>query len=269
MPRPLFVLQDIVTSNDSEVRAKIHDLLNGSEPLVEECLDIFSLVLNEIKKMDRAPELDRELSVLGVRVYNDAKAIFTLINNGYILQAKMIDRDMLETRVLADYFVHNKEKVKEWRKAKTIKERRNFAISKIKEHTPKGKEWKDLFDNFSGYLHPNKLGVVVYAMEKEYFGFNLYLGGIFNPAAIGNEFQLAFALLRNIVGSYIEWYGDKLKLPKEIDGRFERLNCATDVFREKLEKKVKTLEAEFRKEIDEKRLSRDEIIATWGILDEM
>ena len=91
MPRPLFILQDIVTSNDSEVKAKIHELLNGSEPLTEECLDIFSSILNEIKKIDRAPDLDRVLSVLGVRVYNDAKAIFTLINNGYILQTKLME----------------------------------------------------------------------------------------------------------------------------------------------------------------------------------
>lgn len=267
MPRPLFVLQDIVMSSDSEVKSQINELLDGSEPLIHDCLDIFSSVLNEVKKIDRAPALDRELSVLGVRVYNDAKAIFTLINNGYILQSMMIERDMVEIRVLADYFIHNKEKVKEWTKAKTIEERLNFAITKVKEHTPEGKGWKEVFDHLSKYLHPNKLGFVVYAREKEYFGYNLYLGGIFSPAAIGNEFQLAFALLRNIVGSYIEWYGDKLKLPQEISERFEKLNSATDIFCEILEKKVKTLETEFRKEIDKKRLSRDQVIETWRILD--
>lgn len=269
MPRPLLALQDIVISSDSEVRAQIHELLNGSEPLIEECLDILSSILNEMKKIDRPLELDTELSVLGVRVYNDAKAIFTLINSGYILQSMMMERDLVEIRVLADYFIHNEEKVKEWRKAKTIKERRLFEISKIKEHTPEGKEWKEVFDHFSGYLHPNNLGSVVYAKEKEYFGYNLYLGGIFNPAAIGNEFQLALALLLNIVGSYIEWYGDKLKLPQEISERFEKLNSATDIFCKKLEKKAKTLETEFRKEIDKKRLSRDQIIETWRILDKM
>lgn len=269
MPRPLLALQDIVISNDSEVRAQIHELLNGSEPLIEKCLDILSSVLNEVKKIDRAPELDKELSVLGVRVYNDAKAIFMLINNGYILQSMMIERDMVEIRVLADYFIHNEGKVEEWRKAKTIKERRLFEINRIKDHTPEGKEWKDLFDHFSGYLHPNNLGSVVYAREKEYFGYNLYLGGIFTPNAIKNEFQIALALLSNIVGSYIEWYGDKLKLPKEIGERFEKLNSATDVFCRKLAKKAKTLETEFRKEIDRKRLSREQIIETWRILDQM
>lgn len=268
MPRPLFVLQDIVMSNDSEVKAQIHELLDGCKPLIDECLDIFSSVLNEVEKIDRAPELDKELSVLGVRVYNDAKAIFMLINSGYILQSMMVERDMVEIRVLTDYFVHNEEKIREWRKAKTAKERRFFEISRIKEHTPEGKEWKDLFDHFSGYLHPNNLGGVVYAMEKEYFGYNLYLGGIFNPAAIGHEFQIAFMLLRNIVGSYVEWYSKKLKLPKEISERFEKLNSATDNFCEKLKEKIKILKAEFRKEIDEKRLSRDEIIETWRILDQ-
>lgn len=268
MPRPLLALQDIVISNDSEVKAQIHELLNGSEPLIEECLDILSLVLNEVKKIDKAPKLDKELSVLGVRVYNDAKAIFMLINNGYILQSMMIERDMVEVRVLTDYFVHNEEKVEQWRKAKTIKERRLFEISRIKEHTPEGKAWKEVFDHFSGYLHPNNLGGVVYAREKEYFGYNLYLGGIFTPAAIKNEFELAFSLLRNIVGSYIEWYSEKLKLSEALKERFEKLNSATDAFCKKLEKEAKTLEAEFRKEIDEKRLSRDEIIETWRILDE-
>jgi hypothetical protein len=256
-------------SNDFEIKAQIHELLDGSEPLIEECLSIFSSILNEMKFIDRAAELDTELSVLGVRVFNDAKAIFTLINNGYILQSMMIERDMVEIRVLADYFVHNEEKVKEWRKAKTIEERLLFAINKIKEHTPEGKGWKKVFDHLSKYLHPNKFGSVVYASEKEYFGYNLYLGGIFNPAAIGNEFQLAFALLRNIVGSYIEWYGDKLKLPQEISERFERLNSTTDIFCKELEKKVKALETQFRKGIDEKRLSRDQIIETWRILDKM
>lgn len=269
MPRPLLALQDIVISNDSEVRAQIHRLLDGSEPLIEECLDILSLILNEMKKIDRAPDLDVELSVLGVRVYNDAKAISTLINNGYILQSMMIERDMVEIRVLADYFIRNEEKVKEWRKAKTIEERLLFAINRIKEHTPEGKGWKKVFDHLSGYLHPNKLGSVVYAKEKEYFGYNLYLGGIFTPAAIKNEFELAFSLLSNIVGSYIELYSDKLKLPKEISERFEKNDSATDAFCKKLEQKVKTLEAEFRKQIDEKRLSRDEIMETWRILDEM
>lgn len=269
MPRPLFVFQDIVTSNDSEVKGQIYELLNGSEPLIKECLDIFSSVLNEMKMIDRAPALDRELSVLGVRVYNDTKAIFMLINNGYILQSMMMERDMVEIRVLADYFVHNEEKVEEWKKAKTIEERLNFAISKIKEHTPEGRGWKEVFDHLSKYLHPNKLGFVVYAMEKEYFGYNLYLGGIFNPAAIGYEFQHALMLLRNIVGSYIEWYSKKLKLPQEINERFEKLTFATDVFCEKLEKKIKTLQAEFRKEIDKKRLSKDQIIETWRILDKM
>jgi len=66
---------------------------------------------------------------------------------------------------------------------------------------------------------------------------------------------------------YIEWYGDKLKLPQEISERFEKLNSATDIFCEILEKKVKTLETEFRKEIDKKRLSRDQVIETWRILD--
>jgi hypothetical protein len=269
MPRPLFVLQDIVLSNDSEVKAKIHKLLDGSEPLIQECLDIFSLILNEVKKIDMASELDRELSVLGVRVYNDAKAIFMLINNGYILQSMMIERDMVEIRVLTSYFVHNEEKVEEWRKARTIKERRRFEISKIKEHTPEGKEWKELFDHFSGYLHPNNLGGVVYAREKEYFGYNLYLGGIFTPSAIRHEFQIAFSLLSNIVGSYIDWYGDRLKFPKEISERFEKVNSASDIFCGELNKKTDILEAEFRKQIDEKRLSRDQIIETWRILDQM
>lgn len=269
MPRPLLTLQDIIISNDSEVRAQIHELLNGSEPFIEECLDILSSILNEMKKIDRANELDTELSVLGVRVYNDAKAIFALINNGYILQSMMIERDMVEIRVLADYFVHNEEKVKEWRKAKTIKERRLFEISKIKEHMSKGEELKYVFDNLSKYLHPTNLGSVVYAREKEYFGYNLYLGGIFSPVVIANEFELASMLLRDIVGSYIEWYCDKCKLPKEISERFEKISSATDVFCRKLKKKAKNLEAEFRKEIDEKRLSRDEIIETWRILDQM
>ncbi len=106
-------------------------------------------------------------------------------------------------------------------------------------------------------------------MEKEYFGYNLYLGGIFNPAAIANEFQIAFMLLRNIVGSYIEWYSEKLQLPGEISERFEKINSVTDVFCKNLEKKAKTLKAKFRKKIDEKRLSRDEIIEAWRILDQM
>lgn len=268
MPRPLFVLQDIVMSDDSEVKTKIHGLLDGSEPLVEECLDIFSLLLNEIKKIDRAPDLDKELSVLGVRIYNDAKAIFTLIDCGYILQLMMIERDMVETRVLIHYFVHNEEKVGEWRKAKTITERRLFEINRIKKHVPEGEEWKDLFNHFSGYLHPNNLGSVVYARPKEYFGYNLYLGGIFSPVAISGEFQIASMLLRDVVGSYIEWYGDKLQLPKEISERFEQNESAIDVFCKELQKKAETLEAEFRKEIDGTRLSRDEIIETWRILDE-
>jgi hypothetical protein len=178
MTRPLKILKGIVEQDPSFTRSKVNELLGENVKIAEEALRQLAVCLRILLEKDRASAADQSIVDLGVRFWNDIRAANLLIYEGFILHAIMMERDAIETRVVAEYLHKYPEDAVAWQKAKTKKERHRFSINELKDKVEDGKDWKDMWDDLSSYIHPNRLALPAYSSGRPYFGHNLYLGGL-------------------------------------------------------------------------------------------
>ena len=223
MPRPLKILKGIVEQDTSVTRSKINELLGETVALAEEALRQLSTCLRLLLEKDRATKADQSIIDLGVRFWNDIRAANILIYEGLNLHAMMMERDAIETRVVAEYLHTYPQDAEAWRKAKTYKERRRFGISELKDKVKDGEKWKDIWDSWSSYIYPNHWALPAYSSSRPYFGHNVYLGGFYDPVPIATQFQMQLAVCINFLGGIMSWYKDDLPFPPELPRKIKLL----------------------------------------------
>ncbi len=81
------------------------------------------------------PQDDDELTVqtLGIRLFNDIATSLKMLLSGYYQVAFSIQRDILETGFLLDYFSIDRSKIQEWKHCSHEERRKQFAPAKVRK----------------------------------------------------------------------------------------------------------------------------------------
>src|SRR3990172_3147102 len=109
MPRQLKILKGLAQEEPNITREKIDVLLGDAVTTAEEALSKLSTCFYLILDKDRANAADQSIFDLGVRFWNNTKAVYLLTNEGLILNAVMVQRDCIEIMIVAEYLHKNPE----------------------------------------------------------------------------------------------------------------------------------------------------------------
>ncbi len=267
MPRPLKILKGIIEQDPTVTRDKINELLGETVLIAEEVLKHLSTCLHLLLNKGQDDKATPHIFDLGIRFWNDFRAANILINEGLILPAMMMGRDAIETRVVAEYLYRHPQDAEAWRKAQTLKERRCFGINELKDKVKDGKHWKSIWDVWSSYIHPNSLAASTYGRMRPFFGYNLYLGGFYDPGPIAGAFGIQLAICINFLESFMSWYKDDLPFPSELSRKIEVLDETYHIQIKKLEERADSEQQEIDDKIERTRLSKEEITKVFKFLD--
>jgi hypothetical protein len=98
----------------------------NSDPQLRDQLIILQESLNLVFDLTKSykNQSDDELTIqyIGIRLFNSIAVSLKLMLSGYYQSSAIIQRDILETGFLLDYFLSNQDKIKVWKKS-TNKER--------------------------------------------------------------------------------------------------------------------------------------------------
>jgi hypothetical protein len=269
MPRPLKILKGIIEQDPSVTRSKVNKLLGETVETAEEALKQLSSCLHLLLEKDRASKADQSIVDLGVRFWNDIRVANSLMYEGFILHAIMMKRDAIETRVIAEYLHKYPGDAAAWQKAKTKRERYRFSINELKDKVEDGKGWKELWDDLSSYIHPNRTAVPVYSSRRPYFGHNLCLGGLYDPMPAAIFFLIQLGICINFLDDIHNWYKDDLPFPKELAREIELLEEKYDDQTNKLQKRADAEHKQMKDELEKTRLSAEEIVKFFKFLDSL
>lgn len=267
MPRPLKILKNIAEEDPSATHNKINELLGETTAISEEIFRHLATCLRLLINKDGASVADQDIVDLGVRLWNDIRAANMLVRRGLYLSAMMMERDAIETIVVAEYLHNYPQDAELWRKAETISERRRFSIHRLRDKVEDGKDWKDTWDWLSSFIHPNCLATPVYGASKEFFGHNLYIGGFYQPGSIVTCWGIQLALCFHFLQSFISWYKDELPFPPEMQGGIEALEEAYHDKTDKLKERAYSEQKDIHRKIEATRFSREEVIKVFKFLD--
>ena len=267
MPRPLKIYKNIVEEDTSAIQVKISALLGETIALGEELFRLLASCLNVLIQKDKASTADICIVDLGVRLWNDMRAANILIQRGLYLPAMMIERDGIETVVVAEYLHKKPQNAEDWRKAESLKERRRFGIHELQNEVKDGQEWKHVWDWLSSYIHPNCLASPVYGATKEYYGHNLYLDGFYQPGSAGTFQHMQLSICHHFVQNLWDWYKDELPFPSEMQTILAELEIKYKDQTDKLKGRTRSEQKEMSDRMKETRLTHTEIIQMFKYLD--
>lgn len=267
MPRPLKILKGIVEEDPTVTSDKISNLLGETTAISEGALTHLATCLSLLLEKDRASKADQSIVDLGVRFWNDTIAANILIRQGLILNAMMMERDAIETRVVAEYLHEYPRDAEAWQKAETYKERRRFGINELKDKVEDGEALKDIWDWLSSYIHPNDKARSAYSKSRPFFGHNLYLGGLYDPVPTATLFSTQLGTCINFLDTIYNWYKDDLPFNAELPRKIEVLEEAYHKQKGKLKERADSEHQKMKGEIEKTRLSKEEIVKLFKFLD--
>jgi len=109
----------------------------NAEPQLKDHLGIFYDSLNLIFDLtiNFGNPNDDELTIqyIGIRLFNDAVASFKLMLAGYYQISFNIQRDILETGFLLDYFTSYPEKIQHWKQCSNSQRQKFYTPAKVRE----------------------------------------------------------------------------------------------------------------------------------------
>ncbi|GAG04318.1 unnamed protein product, partial [marine sediment metagenome] len=183
------------------------------------------------------------------------------------LNAMMMERDAIETRVLAEYLYKNQQEARVWWEAESKRERKQFAFFKLVEGVENGHTWEELWNIVSMYIHPTSRATPAYSGIKRNFGYKLHLRGFYAPLPIAFSFNEAIEICLEFTDSFMHWFKEDLPFPSELSKNLEMLVQAYDDQSKKLMERARLEQQKIDGEIEATRLSKEQIIQLWGLLD--
>lgn len=121
---------------EEEIRTKSLLEIN-TEPELKDHLRIFYDSLNLLFNItiDYENPNDDELTIqyIGIRLFNDAVASFKLTLAGYYQISFSIQRDIVETGFLLDYFISYPDKIRHWKQCSNYQRQKFYAPAKIRK----------------------------------------------------------------------------------------------------------------------------------------
>ncbi|MCJ7655872.1 MAG: hypothetical protein MUO97_11370 [Dehalococcoidia bacterium] len=284
MPRPLYIFKSVVEEDSSVTHKKIGNLLGEIVNVSDKAHKCLAQCIQLLTKKDRAStadihrvdihrvdihRVDIHTVDLGVRVWNDLKVASELTRNGFYLQSMMLLRDAVETRAMAEYLHSLPNKAEAWWKAKEKQERLCFSMKTIKGNIEEGQKWYDIWDWLSSHIHPTSKATAVYATDKPYYGHYLFLGGFYDPGSVEFTYTLQLDLCIEFLGKMMNLYKNEPefadKLSRDIDSLKSEYHIQASYLKERAESENK----EVVDKVVSTRLSRDEIIQAFKLLDRL
>lgn len=144
-------------------------------------LDVF------VRQQSEATDDGRAVQHLGIRVFNGFAAAWKLMSTGYFQKAGLIQRDLVETIYLVNFFYIYPEKIAIWRMAERKQLLNDFGPGQIRKaldaHTGKGKSRREaIYQKFSMLAaHPSKSG---FEMLRPKGGDGAVIGPFMDPTAL-------------------------------------------------------------------------------------
>jgi hypothetical protein len=267
MPRPLYILKNVIEEDSKMTREKIDNLLGELRNVSDKAYKCLAQCIRLLTKKDRASKVDIHTVDLGVRVWNDLKVTSELAKNGFYLQAMMVVRDAIEAMALAEYLHSFPNETEAWWKAETKKERLRFSINNIKGKIEDGQEWKDIWDWLSSYIHTNSKATPVYGANKPYYGHNLFLGGFYYPESVELIYRLQLLLCIEFLKRMINWYKNELDFTDKLLKGVDSLKGEYDIQVNYVKGRVESENKEIVDKVVSTRLSKDKVIELFKFLD--
>ena len=150
---------ELLFKEEEDIRVKSILYINSIESLKDHLLLIHdSLNILFDLTIHFRPESDDEKTVqpLGIRLFNSTVCSLKLLLSGYYQISVSIQRDILETGFLLDYFLSNPAKISEWKHSNSTERYREFKPANIRK----------ALDNRDGFT--NKKRKNIYQMMCEY-----------------------------------------------------------------------------------------------------
>lgn len=129
--------------------------------LTERAMDLIDVFVRQQVESD---DNGRAIQHLGIRIFNGLATAWKLMASGYYQKAGLIQRDLIETIYLVNYFHIHPEALPTWRSADRKQLQREFGPAAIRkaldDHSGRGKSKREeiyyKFSNLAG--HPTKAG---------------------------------------------------------------------------------------------------------------
>lgn len=157
-----------IHKNEEELRTQSILQINADSKLKDQ-FDIIHKSLNLVfdlttaYKHESADELT--LQYLGIRLFNSTVTSIKLLLAGYYQSSVVLQRDILETGFLLDFFLSSKEKIVEWRESSSRDRQRRFNPAVIRKAL-------DERDGFEGRKREEVYKLMCeYATHPSYQGF--------------------------------------------------------------------------------------------------
>jgi hypothetical protein len=267
MPRPLYILKNVMEEDSAVTREKIANLIGELQNVSDKAYEYLAQYIRLLTKKDRANRVDRHTVDLGVRIWNDLKLTSELTKNGFYLQAMMVVRDAIEAMALTEYLHSFPNDALAWWKAETKKERLRFSINNIKDKIEDGQEWKDIWDWLSLYIHTNSKATPVYGADKPYYGHNLFLGGFYYPESVEFLFRLQLLLCIEFLKRMMNWYKNEPEFTSKLLMDTDSLEGEYDIQVNYFKGRVESESKEVVGKVISTRLSKDKVIELFRLLD--
>ncbi|KAA2237645.1 hypothetical protein [Salinarimonas soli] len=180
---------ELLHAGEEEIRASARTVIQGSEGL-RLCSVFIAEAMNVCMAFAKQHEgrHDDELTIqlLGIRLFNASSASLKMLLSGYYQVAASIQRDILETAFLLDYFQTRPDQVRRWRECSEADRKKEFSPFKIRVALDerdgfKEKKRADAYEMFCSLAaHPTVIGFSLLRKTGE----NLHQAGPFFDAGL-------------------------------------------------------------------------------------
>lgn len=207
----------IVIESPETVETQITALLGEGKAVQEHLLSLLCKELEALNKIDGKTPIDEALKratlLLGSRFHSDAQSGLSLLCSGHILQASIMQRDMMEVVVLIQYLQLHPKEADAFMKAKSLRQRKRFSLSKVWKTIPNGQSYKDQFDIASASAHPSSVGLGSALRLERKADTKLFIGPFYQPFPTVMVFQAIIASTLETVVLLHKWYKSSAAWP--------------------------------------------------------
>jgi len=131
---------------EKELRTKSILEINADNNLKEQLIitqESLNMIVDITRSYKTEDNIELTIQYLGARVFNSIVIAINLILSGYYQGSVMLQRDIVETGFLLDYFLSDKSKIEEWKGSSTMQRIDKFSPSKIRKALDKRDGFKE------------------------------------------------------------------------------------------------------------------------------
>jgi hypothetical protein len=133
-----FLPENLEKLDEKENEIASQSKLNlNAEPQLKEQLKIFyesrNMICDLFSNYRPQNKDEKIIQFFSARLFNNVSCAFSIMLKGYYQISFLIQRDILETGFLLDYFSSYPEEIQKWKKAKTSNEKRKFKPLHIRQ----------------------------------------------------------------------------------------------------------------------------------------